>query len=653
MMHKTNWIRVLLTLPAIAAMSLHAAAQQMPAQRMMQPTDLFRVQRVGATAWSPDGRYVSIEFSRPGRVLGGTLPNNDIHVLDVRTLVLRTLNAKATDYIGFFNAVWSPDGQRLAFLSVDANTVVRAWIWNVGEVEPSPVPDVDVRVGTNDPPMAWISRDRIAVLAWDVGTEKSGSLYARILRGRNVADQWQRAFDGDMPSVSALKSGGPTTARVSARLVAIDLRTGTQTTLARGGIHRLSVSSGGRFISFLRESPGLPGQRVASYLERDGDADVLYDAVQFGTEHHVIDAQSGAEVAPSSLPPQTPRPTAGAAPAIPLPRPDARRLSLAPTGDAALYIAHASDGSRLWLSGGAGRPMASSTEIWQGNQWMREIRPGRAEAISYATADGAALTAWLLLPPDYVAGTRVPMVTMVYPGRTYGVTSPASFSLVDDSFNHPQLFAALGYAVLLPTMPAAEDPRDAHALASLSSGVLPAVDAVIARGIADADRIAVVGQSGGGFATLGLITQTTRFRSAIASAGYSNFISLYGTFYGQYRHGDAGPPQKAQVLRMLMLEKGVIGLGGPPWVEAERYRASSAILRADKVETPLMLVHGELDFIPIQQSEEFFTALYRQDKRAVFLRYQGEEHTIAYRANVLDLWTRIADWLSETMAPRN
>jgi dipeptidyl aminopeptidase/acylaminoacyl peptidase len=66
-----------------------------------------------------------------------------------------------------------------------------------------------------------------------------------------------------------------------------------------------------------------------------------------------------------------------------------------------------------------------------------------------------------------------------------------------------------------------------------------------------------------------------------------------------------------------------------------------------------MLVHGDLDYVPIQQAEEFFTALYRQDKRAVFARYQGEWHTIANRVNVLDLWRRIGDWLSETMAPRN
>lgn len=129
-------------------------------------------------------------------------------------------------------------------------------------------------------------------------------------------------------------------------------------------------------------------------------------------------------------------------------------------------------------------------------------------------------------------------------------------------------------------------------------------------------------------------------------------MSLYGTFYGQYRYGDAGAPQSGQLLRMLQFEKGHLALGGPPWVEADRYRANSAVLSADKVETPVMLVHGDLDFIPIQQAEEFFTALYRQDKRAVFVRYQGEWHTISNRANVLDLWRRIADWLSETMAPR-
>jgi dipeptidyl aminopeptidase/acylaminoacyl peptidase len=162
-----------------------------------------------------------------------------------------------------------------------------------------------------------------------------------------------------------------------------------------------------------------------------------------------------------------------------------------------------------------------------------------------------------------------------------------------------------------------------------------------------------LGQSDGGFAVLGLLTQTNRFRSAIASAGFSNLVSLYGTFYGQHRYGDGGHPQSGAVLRMLQLEKGYGGMGGAPWSFPSRYRESSAILQADKVMTPLMLVHGDLDFVPIQQSEEFFTALYRQDKRAVFVRYQGEWHTIANRPNVLDLWQRFSTWLAETTAPRS
>src|SRR5262249_1983600 len=91
---------------------------------------------------------------------------------------------------------------------------------------------------------------------------------------------------------------------------------------------------------------------------------------------------------------------------------------------------------------------------------------------------------------------------------------------------------------------------------------------------------------------------------------------------------------------------------GPTVVDADSYRAGSAVLRADKVETPLMLIHGDVDFIPIQQDEEFFTALLRQDKRAEFVRYQGEGHTISNRTNVLDLWKRVAEWLAETMPLR-
>jgi dipeptidyl aminopeptidase/acylaminoacyl peptidase len=304
------------------------------------------------------------------------------------------------------------------------------------------------------------------------------------------------------------------------------------------------------------------------------------------------------------------------------------------------------------ITGGGGLPLSSSTEIWIGNEWISEIRDGEARSISYRAQDGSPQSAWLLLPAVHIKGAKLPLVTIIYPGLVYGTRTPGAFSLYQTDFEHPQLFAALGYAVLLPSMPPAKDPHDSHNLKLLPNGVLPAVDAAIATGLIDPDRVAVLGQSDGGYAVQGLITQTNRFRSAIASAGFSDLVSLYGTFYGQYRYGDGGLPEAGQVSRMIQMEKGADGMGGPPWVETERYHANSPVLQADKITTPIMLVHGEFDFIPIQQDEELFTMLYRQDKTALLVRYQGEWHTIAHRENVLDLWRRLENWLNETMSAR-
>ena len=341
-------------------------------------------------------------------------------------------------------------------------------------------------------------------------------------------------------------------------------------------------------------------------------------------------------------------PRTGAAAQAPLPGPapptaasTADRPSLRVANDPAV-------GTTLWL----GRPGVADVSVWTGNAWVRDIAPGRAEAIAYQSTTGASLTGWLLYPPGHVVGRKLPIVTVVYPGRVYNATrAPASVDPFETFFEHPQLFAALGYGVALPSMPGGDNPLQTNALDALASGVVPFVDALVDRGIADARRVAVIGQSAGGWAALGLIGRTDRFRSAIASGSYSNLVSLYGTFYGQYRYGDAGHPQRAQVLRMLQFERGYYGAQAPPWEQPERYRVNSPLWSAASVRTPLLLVHGDQDFIPIQQAEEFFTALYRQDKRVQLARYAGEEHTISARANVLDMWRRFEAWLGETMPP--
>lgn len=269
----------------------YLAAQQVQTLREFRPEDLFRVRQVGRVEWSADGLHAAIELSRPDHTLGSEV-SNEIVLLDVKRLTLRTLSSGAASYFGFFNPRWSPDGRRLAFLSVDANASVQAWIWNVGADAALPLNDLDVRAGFDDPPMAWIDNDRIAVIAWDIGAEKSGNLYFEILRGRNVADQWRRARDEQSPSVSVLESGNYSQPLgTSGRLVVVDVRTQISKELVRGRIHHLNVSPDGSLITLVQEQPGIPGEPVSSYFDlTTTDVDKAYVAVNQGAEFHALDA---------------------------------------------------------------------------------------------------------------------------------------------------------------------------------------------------------------------------------------------------------------------------------------------------------------------------------------------------------------------------
>src|SRR5262249_43375715 len=135
-----------------------------------------------------------------------------------------------------------------------------------------------------------------------------------------------------------------------------------------------------------------------------------------------------------------------------------------------------------------------------------------------------------------------------------------------------QIPVARGYAVLKPSVPLNPEGDVDDPLLKLTSGVLPAVDKVIEMGIADPERIFVMGHSLGGFSTYGLITQTHRFKAAVAMAGLSNLISGYGTFdsatrYDHYPHEN--PYSQARVIETAL------HLGSPPWKDLGRYLRNS------------------------------------------------------------------------------
>jgi dipeptidyl aminopeptidase/acylaminoacyl peptidase len=251
------------------------------------------------------------------------------------------------------------------------------------------------------------------------------------------------------------------------------------------------------------------------------------------------------------------------------------------------------------------------------------------------------------LPAEYDPHRRYPMVTWVYAG--FVVHDSLVWPTIKNSSDPYNLIPLVsrGYAVLLPSMPLLSGPGEPFGdpYLDLPKGVIPAVDRVVELGIADPNRLGVMGASFGGYSTYALVTYTRRFRAAVALQGLSDLISWYGEFsepFGESPHERLIPPGLA--------EQGQVGMGAAPWQNLWRYLRNTPLFFADRVQTPVLAIHGDRDQVVMGQSEEFFTALQRQGKRAKFIRYWGEAHAIEAPPNTAHMWNAIFDWFDTYLA---
>ena len=307
-----------------------------------------------------------------------------------------------------------------------------------------------------------------------------------------------------------------------------------------------------------------------------------------------------------------------------------------------IYSAGGKQGTFVWRSDAA---TGKAEQLVAANTFLAGIAEGEARPIQYTSLNGEKLNGWILLPVGYQPGKRYPVIAEVYAGAMYRPTSPPySANIAQVSSLNMQIPAAHGYAILFPSMPLKPEGDVEDPMLRLPEGVLPALDKAVELGIADPDRLFVMGQSFGGFSTYGLVTQTTRFKAAVALAGLSDFISLYAQFDARFRYEDY--PHENLFMSSLM-ESAQTGMGNPPWKDLGRYIRNSPVFFVDRVQTPLMIIQGDLDYVAVQQGEEFFNSLYRQGKRAEFVRYWGEGHVLESPANIRDMWNRIYAWLDE------
>jgi dipeptidyl aminopeptidase/acylaminoacyl peptidase len=300
-------------------------------------------------------------------------------------------------------------------------------------------------------------------------------------------------------------------------------------------------------------------------------------------------------------------------------------------------------GTSIWAGEAGAKTFRPIVEI---NTFLRGVFHPRQERFQYYSADGELLNGWVILPNNYIEKQRYPTILWVYPSTVYTDRRPRTPFFQRNIFDL-NLLAARGYAVLLPSIPLKPygDVQDQYL--ELSKGVIPAIDKLVELGIADPERIGLLGHSYGGFAAYGLLTQTKRFKATVASAGIANFASVYGMFDPARRYE---PDVHENLFQIWNVE--TIGMGGPPWRDLGRYLRNSPINYVERVETPLLIIQGDFDALQLQQGEEFFTALYRQNKRARFVRYFGEGHVVESPANVRDMWNQIFSWFDEYLAPK-
>ncbi|MSU25169.1 MAG: S9 family peptidase [Opitutus sp.] len=280
-------------------------------------------------------------------------------------------------------------------------------------------------------------------------------------------------------------------------------------------------------------------------------------------------------------------------------------------------------------------------EVWSGalGAWRQRtqlnaaLKPawGRSESVEW-TSDGRAVQGWLLYPRDFDPAQRYPMVVAIHGGPASQV-KPAwpgaglSFAAL----------AAEGYLVFFPNPRGSYGQGAAFTAANVKDfgygdlrDIMTGVDAVLKIAPVDPARLGVGGWSYGGFMTMWAVTQTTRFRAAVAGAGISNWQSYYG--------------------QNLIDQWMIPYFGASVYDDPAVYAKSSPINFIKAVKTPTLVVVGDSDKeCPAPQSYEFWHALKTLGVETKFVVYEGEGHRFRKPAHIEDLIGRTIGWFDERL----
>lgn len=259
------------------------------------------------------------------------------------------------------------------------------------------------------------------------------------------------------------------------------------------------------------------------------------------------------------------------------------------------------------------------------NTYFSETRIMPAERVSYEAPDGLEIEGWLLRPDGE---GPFPLVLNIHGGPQGAFGWAFHF--------HLQCIAARGYAVLYLNPRGSQSYGTQFARGCVKDwggkdyeDLMAGVDLMVSRGIADPQNLFVTGYSYGGFMTNWVITHTQRFRAAVSGGCLSNLVSFYGS-------RDIGSG--------FLFEE----IGGPPWESVDALLRRSPLVYAANVTTPTLFLHGEADNrCPIEQAEQMYVALNALGQETRLVRYPGSSHmfwVMAKPSYRIDYIRRTLEW---------
>jgi dipeptidyl aminopeptidase/acylaminoacyl peptidase len=268
----------------------------------------------------------------------------------------------------------------------------------------------------------------------------------------------------------------------------------------------------------------------------------------------------------------------------------------------------------------ANSALQSPRQLSDAGQAFRGVAMARTELLTYHDADGSTRNAVVYLPADFRPGEKRPTVFEVYE------------EFFDDRYAAlANLLTSRGYVYVNPSVGF----ETGYPGEAWLKGVTAAANAVVERGIADSSRLGLQGTSYGGYATNLLITQTNRFRAAVNVSGKVDIISFYTD------------SPRLGVRNTHAAEKSQDRLGATLWEQPQKYVAHSAVMFADRIRTPLLLITGKEDHnVPADNTREMYYALRRLGRTVSWVNYTEGGHgwPASSERDYRDYWQRISEW---------